>query len=785
MRVFSPEEQHFRQNLQTAWCQPRFSITLATPAPTGSDCPGSLKKSTSDPTGVRQRSLALENLDRCRSVLSKLDKRVDKLAKSVGSKSCPSLCLYPEPSTSPDMTRTCHGCHGTLDLSHKGYHTGADPVSGCQLPHSDRCEGGILAGKDRSGKLWRGCPFGYVQVVDGCSEDDQYDDDDDLVSGNNFGLVSNTGFGMSEFSGSGLGSSSIPTGSVSTTTQSVASMTSRTTTGASVSVAGSGRDASAASVLTEDDVGSQVAAAHARLAAMKKKKEDLVMLADLKQQEEAMQAETQSLQQKLIQSSSLPSVPPPTFGGPRPKVGDAVSRLKSRNKEQSQIEKSFYGGPNMPQIRKTPGISEVVEEGIDRVRFDVPSLSRRPSAPVQIQQSVPGQAVTGRGSSSHRERNGFPFDPYPINRNQPSGRDYFVNDLLDISDEPRQVLNPRQDSRNCPDLLTDDPLTEPSDEEEDVENCLRLVYRRDENGRKYRSWEPFKSVAEPETTFAWFLDPVTGREYKEAVHNDRHLSRHGATAGKSCKTDRSSRAAHAPGYASQLPARSAAPTPAERVPTFVPLRPADKEGKTEKISSIVEWGRLCPVLWAEKINLDNMNVVVWVWAYLAEILAAVGGTDSDLTNEELQAKLQHLLCVLQVCASHSEKTDFDHQGWKIARLYAKKVQAQLDRGLVSWSDFSVYRGNPHPSELIAAKEELVKVVKKKNAEDPGVQGRGKLLCTTWNSSTVEKKCDWMVKNPDKGKCNRRHDCSYCLDKGLGSFNHQKSFCGKRIAAGDR
>ena len=85
----------------------------------------------------------------------------------------------------------------------------------------------------------------------------------------------------------------------------------------------------------------------------------------------------------------------------------------------------------------------------------------------------------------------------------------------------------------------------------------------------------------------------------------------------------------------------------------------------------------------------------------------------------------------------------------------------------------------------------MKVVKKKNFEDPP-RGkwlgedppRGKLLCTTWNSSTVEKKCDWMVKNPDKGKCNRRHDCSYCLDKGLGSFNHQKSFCGKRIAAGD-
>jgi hypothetical protein len=667
-------------------------------------------------------------------------------------------------------------------------------VSGCQLPHSDRCEGGVLAGKDRSGRLWRGCPFGYVQVVDGGgTDDDQYNDDDDLVSGNNFGLMSNTGLDMNEFSGSGIGSSSVPTSSVPTSTQSTASMTARSSTRASVTVADSGKDDSTPSILIEDDVSSQVAAAHARLAAMKKKKDELELLADLKQQEEEMQAETRSLQQKLIQSSSLPSGSPQAFGGPRPKVTDGASRLRSRNREQNHIEKSFYGGPTMPLIRKTPGISNVVEEGVDRVRFDVPSLARRPSAPVQIQPPVSGYVATGRKSSTHRDRSGFPFDPYPIDKTQHGGGSYFVNDLLDISEGPRQVIQPRQDARSYPDLLSDDPLTEPSDDEEVDENCLRLVYRRDENGRKYRSWEPFKSVSEPETTFAWFLDPVTGREYKEAVNNGRQPSKQAVTVGKSCKADRLSRPTHVPGAASQQPAGAAALSRTERVPTFVPLPAADKEGKTEKISSIVEWGRMCPVLWAEKINLENMNIVVWVWAYLAEILAAVAGNTSELTNEELQAKLQHVLCVLQVCASHSEKTDFDNQGWKIARLYAKKVQAQLDRGIVRWSDFSAYKGNPHPSELIAAKEELVQRVKKKKVEDIGTQQRagqatpgaaGKLLCTTWNSSSVEKKCDWMVRNPDKGKCNRRHDCSYCLEKGHGANHHQRTFCGKRLAAGE-
>ena len=125
------------------------------------------------------------------------------------------------------------------------------------------------------------------------------------------------------------------------------------------------------------------------------------------------------------------------------------------------------------------------------------------------------------------------------------------------------------------------------------------------------------------------------------------------------------------------------------------------------------------------------------------------------------------------------------QGWKIARLYARKVQAQLDRGLVGWTDFAEYKANPHPSELIAARQELesrVRVKRKDREEDRRSGTRP--LCTTWNISKIEGKCDWQVKNPDKGKCNRRHDCSYCVEKGHGSLYHQRSFCGKRIAAGD-
>ena len=224
----------------------------------------------------------------------------------------------------------------------------------------------------------------------------------------------------------------------------------------------------------------------------------------------------------------------------------------------------------------------------------------------------------------------------------------------------------------------------------------------------------------------------------------------------------------------------------ERAPSFLSLSESGKEGKNEKKETIVDWARKCPVLWAEKLTFDSMNAVSWLWGYLSEILEAKSSNATSLEGGVLEAKLQHALCVLEVCATHSEKTDFDNQGWRIAKLYAHKVQAQLDRGLVSWSDFAEFKANPHPSELIAAKQELEQKLRvKKKAGEDGTGRRGeKLLCTTWNSSKVEGKCDWQVRNPEKGKCNRRHDCSYCLDKGHGTAYHQRSFCAKRISAGE-
>ena len=657
----------------------------------------------------------------------------------------------------PGRTRQCHGCHGPCDDSHRGYPTGADR---CTLAHDDRCEGGIAEGFDRLDHKWRGCPIGYVSIEDDFSDDDFQEN---TVSTNTGVLGASSlvnGLAGISLTYRKVATNEIPPDVVTSTstvsTSSVSSMlttSSNPSTATSTSVTASGLGSTMFTGVGET-VLDQVSAARQRLLALRQQREGLEALAELQREEELEAAETRRLQDQL----NLNQKPA------RPRVGEAASRLRARNQpsDQNTDNYGFYNGLTLPGIRKVPGLAPVVETKIEQIRTEVPSLSRRPDASLGCLRKQPSGVPLGgprrqlgskaRSVSSARQQNQNVFDNVGF---QPS----FVQDLIVIDDaDPRSTHQPVQPTVNRVDLLTEDPETDPSDEEE-VGKQMKLVYRRDQNGFKYRAWEAVE-IKHHQVVYEWVTDERTGRQYKQPVHGQ------GSSQSRSAVTHH--------------------PRKHERTPTFVSLSNSEKEGKIEKKSTIIDWARKCPVLWAEKVNFDSMNAIVWLWGYLSEILAEKSSTEGPMEAGVLDAKLQHALCVLEVCASHSEKTDFDTHGWRVAKLYAHKVQAQLERGLVDWLDFAEFKANPHPSELIAAKHELEQKlrVKKKTGEELRQRGGDRPLCTTWNSSKVEGRCDWQVRNPDKGRCNRRHDCSYCTEKGHGSTNHQRSFCARRIAAGD-
>ena len=88
------------------------------------------------------------------------------------------------------------------------------------------------------------------------------------------------------------------------------------------------------------------------------------------------------------------------------------------------------------------------------------------------------------------------------------------------------------------------------------------------------------------------------------------------------------------------------------------LENRDGKHSDSKIPTVVDWARNCPVAYAEKIKYDELNLPMWVCAFVSEILSSRTGMSPALPTGELEARLQHLLCVLQVTLVNSEKKDF-------------------------------------------------------------------------------------------------------------------------------
>lgn len=641
--------------------------------------------------------------------------------------------------------RRCHGCHGVNDMDHETFPFGADK---CPLQHSVKCQGGIGGGRDRKGRLWRPCPQDYV-----CSTELSFSD----------ASSSDDGEGSNHSPSITIAASSVP---VIVSTQSSHGGAISMPPGTSTVVVNS----SQAPTMTAKSQDTQL---REELARMQQEREVLEEQALLQQQQREsaeivelkrqLQAEKNRVEQ--LRKSSNPRAA-------QVSVADTFQRPDLPRNEFH----SYYGGPTIKEIRKVKGLKKNVEYRIEDIRSDIPSLSHRPSAtgtrgkhsPAPVLPSVPA-------SRTKLDREFEEFKEFKAWKERQAAA---------VSESESDATPPRPQAGGA----AADRVSDSSSSEGETQPMI-LVYRRDKNGKKYRIWEPYHSRQEPAThKYNWVTDPDTGREYKEKAATKTVVEKQTLHSKANSRYSDHRRASETPSTGHNRGVRSPAHnsnTREDRVPGIIPLD--SKEGKPdEKKAAIIDWIRNCPVNYAEKIKLDEANLPLWVWGYLSEILASRTGLSPDMQRGELEARIQHLLCVLQVTLVHSEKSDFMNKGWAIASIYAKRVQQKLDRGLESWQDFGRFGHDPHPSEMFAAKTEADKKapIRKKREEERSYGGAKSGQCTTWNNSEVEGKCKYLVDNPSASKCNRRHDCSYCQEKGHGTLMHQRRFCRKRQAAGD-
>ena len=417
------------------------------------------------------------------------------------------------PLTMAKKVRQCHGCHGFNDEDHETIPLGA---SKCPLQHDDRCPGGIVGGKDSKGREWRACTGTLGTDLedsdgDGDDESEEEEEFEDTLADEDGSLYRNPGnfavqtstcgplqpklSGIESFlppTSSGMYTSSVrspPTTSSAGTSPSGAyfqptSLATHTTT---VSSAQNGSILST-QLPQQSNLESDIVA----LQKLRLERESLEQQARLVEQQQlsAKQVEiTRQLKAEKDRIKNLKKINKQQFS--QPQKADAILVENLRQQSQSQaLPSSFhshYNGPNIKEIRKTHGLRNSVEDVLDTVRYDNPSLARRPTAGHHLPTTHAGKPLGAR-----KKRSKVTIDPMMAEFERFKAWRENQSAMAAVSESESDASPPRAAGIRKT-VALEDPITGSSSSEDDSSQPMVLVYRRDSNGIKYRSYEPANS----------------------------------------------------------------------------------------------------------------------------------------------------------------------------------------------------------------------------------------------------------------------------------------------------
>ena len=209
------------------------------------------------------------------------------------------------------------------------------------------------------------------------------------------------------------------------------------------------------------------------------------------------------------------------------------------------------------------------------------------------------------------------------------------------------------------------------------------------------------------------------------------------------------------------------------------ITPLNSGGASRKMTKVIDFARTCPVKWAKTAKSENINLPLYTYGALTEIEAALSGRGEPLEGEILLAKVRHLKNISEVCCLNSTPSDFSTYGWQIARDYAMKVEEEVEQRFVSWQD--MMPGVRIQTLILSQMEFPRQPVKKKVGDAADPKAGKKDRCTTFNTCTIENKCDYEVANPGR-TCLRKHECSWCRSNLQQGYKHQAWKCMKKQAA---
>ena len=791
-------------------------------------CVTRLQKSVSDPTdlqSISRKNSAVENLDRCLSLLSVLGNKVEKVTGLVRK-----------------MPGTCRKCHGPTGSAHAGSRWGFEQ---CTLPHSLDCIGGII---EVPGER-EACPGDFVpkssesgnetevsQQNPSDLDDDSEEDVDDIVKDPDY----------------------LPPIMDSSKTPRAVQSTSLHGAGAVLPGAGS-------LLLDGVNFDLQQTPGAAQTPGVGKTPVDCsqtLMLQNFLQQQQALQLQQQQAHQAMLLENQIivnemraavdeakkaarsaasvrKKTSSVTFSD---SVLSEAEALKASNTKKATAKPRNLGF-DMNDIRKTPGMRDTVESIMNQDVYVHASLARAPNAVPDVnsgrmdsqtaaviaalqaeitetnismialkKQILPHSSKTqrreARKAAAEKEaaaakaelkaasdklaaaktaakqarKAARTLGVVDVSSSSSSGSE--TDDELDLDET---ITKKKKLKKQVASLVTD-----LADSDDDGDDSPHIV--TDSRGRA------FKVVAgKLQELQTYVKNPLNGELVRTTPL---------AASGQEVSSSDSSAQKKKDKKAKQKERRKAGKSTPTPMPGIIPLvagsrhlppvpKPTDNKGKGQEIKqtlSVVDWAKMCPIKYAPTCNSKNVNLPVFIWAKLAELRALhAGALEPQLNPGELDARLRHLQCVLELVGTNSTLAEYAGYGWQLGRDYDQKVQATMDSGASDWVAFnSMFSLGPHPSFVLSAKDEVEKVVKKPPGKPPGKPevdqaNTRKKVCPRFNKCKTAKRCDWEVENPNFGRCKRLHQCSYCHETNNKSVFHQAWDCpagGKEaVAAG--
>ena len=654
--------------------------------------------------------------------------------------------------------RICHQCHTPIDEpTHGGVPCG---VGRCTLEHWHGCEGGIEGGKDGRGKSWAAC-----------TEDTDYDSDS--------GSEKNEDLKINNLPKTVLEAAELLAASLGQDTSVVV-------------------DDSESSSDDEELREQRLELERLRVAVEKESLQAAAKVArseDRRRKRDQKKLEVAQQMKVLQEQQTSMSRPPPgskvggTSTGTTSKVlkdkvaeHEAKKQRKAAAKKAEQQLKLSGVDFSMAGIRALPDVRKEVEGYITQLKSIIPTLSSDPTASGFSSKTFQPESVLHGGGSNKTPAKKYIYVT-ELGRAVP-----VVDTIADLS-ATCMVDEPDTDSECSADESC--PIR--------PETGTRFKWKKHKDGRKF-----FKTVLarekSPEMMVSYEFDEVSGNYEQVLVPKPKQVEKAvPKLSHRTLKTPRSSsQSVRDPDSALYKDLRVASTRGVrpitrreERQPTFV-SGDLEKQGK-DRMPSLVQFARVCPVSWTGKVTSSTMNPVLFSWAYVSELLATRTGMAPSLQSGELEARLQHFLSVMEVTLQTTSITDFASESWKVSRLYHQKVQDKVDTGVYTWLELSDQWGTATlPHELMAANAELAPKFGRRKAEkspqrrEKSPQRKEKRReeeekrgpCTTWNNSDTRGKCKWEQEVEGR-KCRWQHICSWCKAELNQTSYHQKTFCKKR------